>query len=125
MKQNSKSIGMTRETMTNLISQLQLFVMVMNRSFDNRKWESSLLAISKYLGQACYDCFNNIDKLLGSDKYYCRLRTIVKRYKGVQMLVALRTLNNIIAHKIIHAHCGILLDSFWHQTISNFNKLIK
>lgn len=41
------------------------------------------------------------------------------------MLVALQALNNIITHRILFAHCGILSNSFQHQITDNFNKLIK
>ena len=75
--------------MTNLISQLKTFVIAINRSFGNRNQENTLLTISKYWEQAFYNCFYNIDKSLGSDKYFCHLGTIVKQDKSVQMLIAL------------------------------------
>lgn len=48
LKQDWKLVGMTRKTMTNLIRQLQPFMMAINRSFNNNNWESMLLAINKY-----------------------------------------------------------------------------
>lgn len=39
------------------------------------------------------------------------------------MLVVLCGLNNVTSHKLLHACYGILLDSFWHQTTDNFQKL--
>ena len=41
------------------------------------------------------------------------------------MLVTFQVLNNITTHRILYACYGILSDSFWHQTISDFDKLIE
>lgn len=69
---------MARETMTNLISQLQIFMMAKNRFSGNNNWESVLSAINKYWEQAFYHCYHNIDKLLGYDKYFYCLGTIIR-----------------------------------------------
>ena len=82
LKQNWKLVGMEKETMTNLISRLQLFVTAMHGSSNNWIWESILLAINRYWEQAFYNCFYYIDNLLSSNKYFCGLGTIIRCYKG-------------------------------------------
>ena len=41
------------------------------------------------------------------------------------MLVAFQALNNIIAHRLLIACCGVLSDHYRHQTTNNFKKLLK
>ena len=63
--------------------------------------------------------------MLSSNKYFCCLRTIIRRYKNTQMLIPFQALNNNIAYKIFYACYRILSNSFRHQTIGNYNKLIE
>ncbi len=61
---------------------------------------------------------------LGSDKIFRRLGTVVRRYKSRQMLVAIRALNNITAHRLLTARRGVPSDSYRHQTTNDFEKLL-
>ncbi len=40
------------------------------------------------------------------------------------MLIAIRALNNIIAHRLLIAHHGVPSDSYCHQTTNDFEKLL-
>ncbi len=40
------------------------------------------------------------------------------------MLIAIWALNNITAHRLLTACCGVPSDSYRHQTINNFEKLL-
>ena len=62
--------------------------------------------------------------MLSSDRFLCCLGIVVRQYKNSQMLVAIRALNNITAHKLFIDCCGMLSDSYYHQTTNNFKKLL-
>lgn len=55
LKRDWKSVGMAKQTMTDLIGRLQPFVTALNKPPGNRS--STLSAINKYWGQALYDRF--------------------------------------------------------------------
>ena len=86
LKRDWKAVGMAKETMTDLIGRIQPVVTALKKNSGNRS--RTLSDIRKYWGQALYDRFYNIDKALGSDKFFRRLGMIVKRYKRSRMLVA-------------------------------------
>ena len=87
LKRDRKTVGMAKETMMNLVAHIQSIVSALRKSPGNRS--KTLEDIEKYWGQALYNWFSNIDKALGSDKFFCYLGTVVKQYKNSQMLVAL------------------------------------
>ena len=86
LKRDWKAIEMGKEMITDLIGRIQPVVTALKKNLDNRL--RTLLDIEKYWGQTFYNRFYNIDKTLGSDKFFCRLGTIVRQYKRSQMLVA-------------------------------------
>ncbi len=108
--------------MTDLVRRLQPVVMALKKNPGNQS--STLAAIKQYWGQALYNRFEKIDKALGSNKLFCRLGTIVRRYKSRQILVAIRALNNITAHRLLTARRGVPSDSYRHQTTNDFEKLL-
>ncbi len=108
--------------MTDLVCRLQLVVMTLKKNPGNRS--SMLVVIKQYWGQALYDRFKNIDKELGSNQFFCRLETIVRRYKNRQMLVVIWALKNITAHRLLTTCHGMPSDSYRHQTTNNFKKLL-
>ncbi len=87
LQRDWQSVDMTKETMTDLVCRLQPVVTALKK--NPRNWSSTLAAIKQYGGQAFYNRFKNIDKALGSDKFFRRLGTDVRRYKSRQMLVAI------------------------------------
>ncbi len=107
-----QSVGMAKETMTDLVCRLQPVVTALKKNYGNRS--STLAAIKHYWGQALYDRFENIDKALGSDKFFRRLGTVVRQYKSRQMLVAIWALNNITAHRLLTTRRGVPSDSYRH-----------
>ena len=98
--------------MTDLVNHLQMVVLALKKNSGN--WSSMLVAINRYWEQALYNWFKNFDKLLGSNKFFCNLRIVVRQYKSKQMLATNLTFNNIIAHKLLTICHGILLDSYRH-----------
>lgn len=96
--------------MIDLIGRFQRLVMVMKKGPDNQL--SMLLTMNKYWEQTLYNWFNNIDNVLNSNKFFCCLGTVIWRYKHIQMLVCLQTLNNITAHKLLKTHCEIPSNSY-------------
>lgn len=63
--------------------------------------------------------------MLDSDKFFRHLEIVVWQYKCTRMLVALRALNNIIAHRLLKTRCRIPSDIHCHQTTNNFEKLME
>lgn len=78
---------MAKKTMTNLISRIQPVVTALKKNPGNRK--KILSDIKKYWRQAFYNWFYNIDQALGSDKFFRCLKTIVRQYKRLRVLVLL------------------------------------
>lgn len=76
LKGDWKTIGMAKKMITDLIGRIQPIVTALKKNFESRS--RTLLNIKKYWGQAFYDWFYNIDKVLGFDKFFCCLRIIVK-----------------------------------------------
>ncbi len=76
LQRDWQSVGMAKETMTDLIRRLQPVVTALKKNPGNRL--SMLTVIKQYWGQALYDRFKNIDKALGSDKFFRCLRTVVR-----------------------------------------------
>lgn len=118
LKKDWKAVGITKQTITNLIGCMQPVVTILKKNFGNRS--RAFLDIKKYWGQALYNWFYNIDKALGSNKFFCCLGTIIKQYKYTWMLVALQAFNNIIAYKLPTSCCEVLSDSYHHQIINDF-----
>ncbi len=115
-------VDIAKEIMTDLIRRLQPVVTALKQNPGNRS--SMLAAIKQYWGQAVYDWFENINKVLDSDKFFCRLGTVVWQYKSRGMLVAIWALNNITAHRLLTACHGVPSDSCRHQTTNDFEKLL-
>ncbi len=112
LKRDWKSVGMAKDTMTDLVGHLQPVVTALKKSTGNQA--STLLAISQYWGQALYNRFANIDKALGSDKFFRCLGIVVRQYKSREMLVVLQGLNNITAHRLLTARRGVPSDNYYH-----------
>ncbi len=122
LQRDWQSVGMAKETMTDLVCHLQPVVTTLKKNPGNQS--SIFAAIKQYWGQALYDQFENIDKALGSNKFYRRLGTVVWQYKSRQMLVVIRALNNVTTHRLLTARHGVPSDSYCHQTTNNFEKLL-
>ncbi len=75
LKQDYKSVGTAKDTMTDLVGHLQSVVTILKKSTGN--WANTLLVIKQYWGQGLYDWFANINKALGSNKFFCCLGTVV------------------------------------------------
>ncbi len=103
---------MAKETMIDLIRRLQPVVTALKKNSGKRS--GTLAAIKQHQEQALYDRFENIDKALGSDKFFYHLGTVVQQYKSRQMLVAIRALNNITAYRLLTACRGVPSDSYRH-----------
>ena len=71
-----KAVGMTQKTMTDLIRRIQLIVTTLEKYSDNQL--RTLSDIKKYWKWSFYDRFYNINKVLGFDKFFCHLGTIVR-----------------------------------------------
>lgn len=76
LKRDYKSVGIVKNTMTDLVGRLQPVVTILKKSTGN--WPNTLLVIKQYWGQGLYDWFANIDKVLGSNKFFCHLGTVVQ-----------------------------------------------
>ncbi len=113
---------MARKTITDLDCRLQPVVTALKKNPNNQS--STLTTIKQYWGQALYDWFKNIDKALGSDKFFCRLGTVVWQYKSRWILIAIWALNNITTHKLLTACHEVPLDSYHHQTTNDFEKFL-
>ncbi len=112
LQRDWQSVGMAKKTMTDLILHLQPAVTVLKKNLGNRS--CTLVAIKQYWEQALYDWFENIDKALDSNIFFCRLGTVVRQYKSRQMLIAIWALNNITAHRLLTACCGVPSDRYYH-----------
>ena len=125
LKQEWKLVGMAKETMTDLVHHLQLVITEEKKNHSNQS--STFATINQYLGQALYNWFKNIDnrdKVLGFNKFFCCLGTIVRQYKTKQMLVVIWVLNNITVHRLIIAYNGMPSNSYCHQITNVFRKLL-
>ncbi len=76
LQQDWQLVGMAKETMTDLVHRLQSVVMALKKNPGN--WSSTLVAIKQYWRQVLYNWFKNIDKLQGSNKFFCYLGTVVQ-----------------------------------------------
>lgn len=108
--------------MTVLVARLQPYVAASKKDTGYRA--KTLIAIEKHWGRALYERFYQIDEVLGSDKFFRRVETVVRRYRGARMVIAIRAINNLIAHRLLNARVGIPSDSYCYQTTNNFEKLI-
>ena len=77
LKRNWKAVKMVKKIMTDLIGRIQLVVTALKKNSSNQSRKFSDL--EKYWVQALYNQFYNIDKALGSDKFFCRLGTIIRQ----------------------------------------------
>ena len=77
-KKDWKAVGIAKETMTDLIGYIQLVVTALKKNSGNRS--RKVLDIGKYWGRALYNRFYNINKALGSNKFFRCLETIVRQY---------------------------------------------
>lgn len=69
LKRDWKSAGMAKETMPSLLSRLQPYIAASKKDIGNRA--NTLIEIEKYERQAVYKRFCQINKILGSDKFFC------------------------------------------------------
>lgn len=72
--------------MADLIKRIQPIMMAFKNNLGNQS--KILLDIEKYWEQDIHNCFYNIDKTLGFDKFFDYLGIIVKPYKRIQIFVA-------------------------------------
>ena len=86
LKRDWKAVVMAKETMTDQIVRIQPVVTALKKNSGN--WSKTLSDIRKYWGQALYNWFDNIEKELRSDKFFCCLGTIIRQYKRLRMLIA-------------------------------------
>ena len=109
--------------MTDLIGRIEPIVTALKKNSGHRS--RTLSDIRKYWEQVFYNRFYNIDKALGSDKFFCHLGSIVRQYKRLRMLVVFRALNNKTTHKLLTACHGVSSDYYCHQTTNNFEKQLE
>ena len=123
LKRDWKAVGMAKETMTDLIGRIQPVVTTLKKNSGNRS--RTLSDIGKYWGQAFYNRFYNINKVLESDKFFRRLGTIVRQYKCSRIFIAFQAFSNTTTHGLLTVCHGVLSDHYCHQATNDFKKLLE
>lgn len=68
--------------MINLINRLEIFVTAINKFFKAFNQSIIFFTLSKYWKQAFYNCFHNLNKLLGCNKQFLFLWIVLRYYKN-------------------------------------------
>ena len=72
-----------------------------------------------------YERFYQINETVKSDRFFRRVGTVVRRYKGPCLIIAVWAINYFMAYKILNACIGVASDGYKHHTTNNFEKLLK
>ena len=124
VKRTWKETGMAKDTMTGIITRLRPHITANKEKGVFRS--KTLAAIDKYWpGMGFYKRFYQIDEAAGSDRFFRRVGTVVRRYKGPCRIIAVRAINYFTVHRILNARIGIASDGYKHHTTNNFEKLLK
>ena len=73
---------------------------------------------------ALYKRFYQLNDVIGSDKVYRRVGIIVRKYRGVRKIIAIRAINNFTVHRLLNPRTGVMSDTFRYHTTNNWEKLI-
>lgn len=112
------------DTMTDIISRLRPHVNANKKKGEHRT--KTLQAIDKHWGgRGFYERFYQIDEAAVSHKFFRRVGTVVRRYKGPRRIIAVRAINNFTAHRILNARMGVSSDGYRNHTTNDFEKLLK
>ena len=115
---------MAKDTMTGIIMRHWPHITANKEKsvFHNK----TLAAIDKYWpGIGFYERFYQIDEAAGSDKFFRRVGTIIRRYKDPHRIIAVWAINYFTAHRILNARIGVAFDGYKHYTTNDFEKLLK
>lgn len=73
---------------------------------------------------ALYEYFYQLNKVIGSDKFYCWVGTIVCKYRDTRKTIAIWAINNFIAYKLLHLYVKVMSNIFCYYSTNNLKKLI-
>lgn len=68
---------------------------------------------------AFYKRFYLLNKVIGSDKFFCQVGTIIRKYWGTRKIIAIQTINNFIVHKLLNPCIEVISKMFCYHTINN------
>ena len=72
-----------------------------------------------------YERFYQIDEVAGSDRFFRRISTVMRRYKGSRRIIAVWAINYFMAHRISNARIDVASNGYKHHTTNDFEKLRK
>lgn len=73
------------------------------------------------MGMVSYKHFYQLNKVIGFNKFYSQVSTIISKYQSAQKIIVI---NNFIMHRLFNPHAGVILDTFCYYTTNNWEKLI-
>lgn len=109
--------------MSDLFARLRPYVIANKRKGEHRT--NIFKAINKYWKRVYYKRFYQMDKVIGSDKFFCCTGTIVRQYRGPHRIITIRAINNFTFHRILNSRVEVSSNSYRHQTTNNFEKLLE
>ena len=115
---------MAKDTMTGIITRLRYHIIAHKEKGVFRS--KTLTAMDKYWpGMEFYERFYQIDEAVGSNKFFRRFGTVMRRYKSLHQIIAIWAIYYFTAHKILNAHLIVVFNGYKHHTTNNFEKLLK
>ena len=124
VKRTWKETGMAKNTMTGIITRLRPHITANKEKGVFRS--KTLAAIDKYWpGMGFYKKFYQIDEAAGSDRFFRRVGTVVRKYKGPRRIIVVWAINYFTAHRILNACIGVASDGYKHHITNDFEKLLK
>lgn len=122
VKSTQKSTCMARNTITGIIASLQPNITTNKRKSKNRA--SIFKKLEKDYGRAYYEQFYQIDKVIGSDKFFQQFGAVLRQYQSPCKIIVIWAVNNFTIYKILTTHVRISSNNYRYQTINDFEKLL-
>lgn len=114
---------MVKDILFDLFVRLQTHVAANKRK---GKYHMSIFkAMDKYQRRVYYKRFYQIDKVIGSDKFFRYAGIVMWQYRDSYQIIAIQIIKNFTAYKIFNAYVGVFFDSYKHQTTNNFERLLE
>lgn len=110
LKSDQKAVRMTNKTIIDLIRYIKSIVTTLKKNSDI--WLKTLSNIEQYQGRAFHNRFYNINKVLGSNKFFYYLGMIIRQYKRSQILISPQAHNNITAHRLLTTHHRLMSNHY-------------
>lgn len=110
--------------MTNIMTSLRPHITANNNK--SVFYGKTLVVIVKYWpGVRFCERFYQINKAAGLDRFFRHVGTVVQKYKGLCLIIAVWVINYFTTYKILNACMSVASDSCKHHTTNYFEKLLK